>query len=140
KSSDKPVLIEVKTIIGYGSPNKQGKSASHGAPLGADERNAAFEHYGFDPGKTFEVDKSVYDRFSETLKMRSNAKEAEWIEVIENYATSHPELHKEFEDANNGILAAGYDSDLPYHEAREKKATRATSSEMLQVMTETVPT
>src|SRR5699024_750504 len=116
------------------------KSASHGAPLGADERNAAFEHYGFDPGKTFEVDKSVYDRFSETLKMRSNAKEAEWIKVMENYATSHPELHKEFEDAINGILAAGYDSDLPYYEAGEKKATRATSSEMIQVLSETVPT
>src|SRR5699024_11308594 len=75
KSSDKPVLIEVKTIIGYGSPNKQGKSASHGAPRGADERNAAFEHYGFDTGKTFEVDKSGDDRFSETRKRRRRTEE-----------------------------------------------------------------
>ncbi len=56
KSSDKPTMIEVKTIIGYGAPNKQGKSDSHGAPLGEEQRKAAFEYYGFDPDETFKVD------------------------------------------------------------------------------------
>ncbi|WP_411844136.1 transketolase [Salinicoccus sp. HZC-1] len=140
KSSDKPVMIEVKTIIGYGAPNKQGKSASHGAPLGADERKAAFEYYGFDPEEKFVVDDSVYDRFSETLKMRSNGKEAEWNQLMEEYQSAHPELYKEFDDAINGRLAEKYDENLPFYEAGEEKATRATSSDMIQVLSKTVPT
>lgn len=140
KSSDKPVMIEVKTIIGYGAPNKQGKSASHGAPLGADERKAAFEYYGFDPEEKFVVDDSVYDRFSETLKMRSNGKEAEWNKLLEEYQSAHPELYKEFDDAINGRLAENYDENLPFYEAGEEKATRATSSDMIQVLSKTVPT
>ena len=139
KSSDKPVLIEVKTIIGYGAPNKQGKSAAHGAALGPDERKAAFEHYGFDPEETFVVDDSVYDRFSETLKTRSNGKEAEWLQKLEAYKAAHPELHKELTEAIEGNLPEGYDKDMPFYEAGESKATRATSSDMIQALSKSVP-
>lgn len=139
KSSDKPVLIEVKTIIGYGAPNKQGKSASHGAALGAEERKAAFEHYGFDPEETFVVDSSVYDRFSETLKTRSNGREAEWIQKLEEYKEAYPGLHKELTEAIDGNLPEGYDKDLPFYEAGESKATRGASSDMIQMLSKSVP-
>ena len=48
KASGKPSLIEVKTVIGYGSPNKQGTNAVHGAPLGADETAATRQALGWD--------------------------------------------------------------------------------------------
>ena len=60
KQSDKPSLIEVKTVIGYGAPNKSGKSDAHGSPLGEAERQGAYEAYGLDHLKTFDVDDSVY--------------------------------------------------------------------------------
>ncbi|MFC3419633.1 transketolase [Salinicoccus hispanicus] len=140
KSSDQPTMIEVKTIIGYGAPNKQGKSASHGAPLGEEERKAAFEYYGFDPEETFKVDASVYDRFSETMKQRSNEKEEAWNKMLETYKEEHSELYKELDDAINHRLAEDYDKDLPFYEAGDSKATRATSSEMIQVLSNSVPT
>src|SRR5690625_1584083 len=70
KQSDKPSLIEVKTVIGYGAPNKSGKSDAHGSPLGEAERQGAYEAYGLDHLKTFDVDDSVYERFNETLIAR----------------------------------------------------------------------
>merc|ERR1712050_393336 len=60
--TDKPTLIRVKTVIGYGSPNKADSHDAHGAPLGADEATATRENLGWKYGE-FEVPDSVYDVF-----------------------------------------------------------------------------
>lgn len=94
-----PTIIEVKTIIGYGSPNKSNSNASHGAPLGEEERNLTFESYNLDPSKHFHVEDEVYDIFNSTMIQRADENEKAWKEKVEQYAEKYPELYKEFEDA-----------------------------------------
>ena len=64
---NRPTLIEVKTVIGYGSPNRSGKSAVHGAPLGADELKLTKEAYEWTFEEDFHVPSEVYDHFNETI-------------------------------------------------------------------------
>lgn len=140
KETNQPSMIEIKTVIGYGSPNKGGKSAAHGAPIGSDERVLAFENYGLDSGKEFYVEDSVYDRFNETLSSRSSEKEAEWNKLMEDYKAEHPELYNQLIDGIEGKLAEDYANNLPKYEVGTKKATRGNSSDMIQELSKTVPT
>ena len=63
QDESRPTLIEVRTVIGYGSPNKSGKAASHGAPLGADEIKLTKEAYNWTFEEDFHVPAEVYDHF-----------------------------------------------------------------------------
>src|SRR5699024_256445 len=85
KSSNKPTIIEVKTIIGYGAPNKQDTNGVHGAPLGEDERKLAFENYGLDPEKRFFVPEEVYEIFQTQMLKRANENEEAWNNLVEEY-------------------------------------------------------
>lgn len=140
KESNQPSMIEVKTVIGFGSPNKGGKSDAHGAPLGADERDLAFENYGLDASKDFYVDESVYARFDETLNTRSNILEKEWKEQVESYKKENEELYNKLMDAIEGKLPVDYAENLPTYDVGTKKATRGTSSDMIQELSKSVPT
>merc|ERR1712190_345783 len=81
--TDKPTLIKVKTIIGYGSPNKADSHAAHGAPLGAAEAAAAREHLGWKHGE-FEVPDSVYARFK-THTAKGMEAQKEWNKMWSEY-------------------------------------------------------
>ena len=88
----KPSLICCQTIIGYGSPNKQGKEECHGAPLGDDEIALTREAIGWNYGP-FEVPGHVYDGWS--AKESGTAAEADWNERFSAYEAAHPELAAE---------------------------------------------
>ncbi|UXS28380.1 transketolase [Staphylococcus delphini] len=135
-----PTIIEVKTIIGYGSPNKSNSNASHGAPLGEEERNLTFESYNLDPSKHFHVEDEVYDIFSSTMIQRADENEKAWKEKVEQYAEKYPELYKEFEDAMAGKLPEGYENELPKFELGHKGASRADSGDVIQALSKAVPT
>ncbi len=87
--TDKPSLICCQTIIGYGSPNKQGKEECHGAPLGNDEIALTREAIGWNYGP-FEIPGHVYDGWS--AKKSGTAAEADWNERFSAYEAAHPEL------------------------------------------------
>lgn len=140
KDSDKPTLIEVKTVIGFGAPTKSGKSDAHGAPLGDAERQGAYEAYGLDHLKTFDVDESVYTRFNETLTARGEAEEAAWNKVVESFKAADEEKYNGFTAAVKRELPENYASKLPIYEAGTKKATRGNSGDMIQELSKSIPT
>jgi len=101
----KPTLVCCKTVIGYGSPNKQGKEECHGAPLGADEIELARKELGWTHGP-FEIPDEIYAGWS--AKEKGARAEADWNERFAAYQAAHPELAAEFERRMRGDLPADW--------------------------------
>ncbi|MCJ1777580.1 transketolase [Mammaliicoccus sciuri] len=139
KTLEGPTLIEVKTVIGYGAPNKAGTNGVHGSPLGEEERELALKAYGLDPSKRFNVPQEVYDIFSETMLKRANEDEAAWEKLVEAYTNDYPELGQAFKQAISNELPVDYDKELPVYEAGNSSATRADSGEVIQALSKSVP-
>ncbi|MCQ6281840.1 transketolase [Bacillus sp. EB600] len=138
-NDDQPTLIEVKTIIGYGSPNKGGKSDSHGAPLGKDEIKLVKKHYGWEYEEDFYIPAEVKLHFEE-LKEVSRTKEQDWNELYAKYEEAYPELAKELKNAISGQLPEGWDAYVPqYKIGKDKLATRSSSGEVLNALARSVP-
>ncbi|WP_114569786.1 transketolase [Exiguobacterium flavidum] len=137
--ASKPTLIEVKTVIGFGSPNKSGKSASHGAPLGEAEIKLTKASYVWDH-EEFYVPDQVKELFEERIEKRGADTEAKWNEMMEKYASAHPELHQELVRAIANELPSDWESELPTYDLTSKKATRQTSGEVLNALAKKVPT
>ncbi len=92
--SDRPSLICCRTVIGWGSPNKQGKESCHGAPLGDDEIALTRETLDW-PHEPFEIPDDVREAWDATA--RGTSRENEWRERFEAYRAEHPSLASEFE-------------------------------------------
>ncbi|MGZ9816898.1 transketolase [Peribacillus simplex] len=135
----RPTLIEVKTVIGYGSPNRSGKSAVHGAPLGADELKLTKEAYKWTFEEDFHVPEEVYSHFNEAVVDAGAQKEAAWIELFKNYKEAHPELAQQLELAIKGELPAEWDQEIPVYEEGKTLASRASSGEVLNAIAKRVP-
>lgn len=138
KVTDKPTLIEVKTVIGYGASNA-GTSKVHGAPLGAEGVAFAKENYQWEH-EEFAVPQEVQQRFNETVMANGQKAEEAWKETFEAYRAAHPELAQQFEDAFAGKLPEGWQETLPVHEVGDAaKATRVTSQEAIQALGASLP-
>ncbi|MDF9762074.1 transketolase [Peribacillus simplex] len=135
----RPTLIEVKTVIGYGSPNRSGKSAVHGAPLGADELKLTKEAYKWTFEEDFHVPEEVYSHFNESVVEAGAQKEEAWNELFKNYKEAHPELAKQLELAIKGELPAEWDQEIPVYEEGKTLASRASSGEVLNAIAKKVP-
>lgn len=139
KSQQGPTIIEVKTIIGFGSPNKAGSNGVHGAPLGEEERALTFKEYGLDPEKRFNVPEDVYEIFKSTMLKRANEIEEAWNNMLKNYSEAYPELAEEFKLAMSGKLPNNYADALPEYDLNHSGASRADSGEIIQKLSEFVP-
>lgn len=136
---DRPTLIEVKTVIGYGSPNKSGKSDVHGAPLGADELKLTKEAYKWTFEEDFHVPSEVYEHFNKLVVENGKKKEQEWNELIQKYQAEYPELAAQFISAMKGELPEGWDKDIPVYSEGTSIASRASSSEVLNGIAKNLP-
>ncbi|MBM7650151.1 transketolase [Bacillus ectoiniformans] len=136
----RPTMIEVKTVIGYGSPNKSGKSDVHGAPLGEDEMKLTKEYYKWTFEEDFHVPSEVYSRFEERMVQEGDKKEKAWNHLFADYKQQHPELAAQLEKAIKGDLTEGWDQDIPVYEEGKSLASRASSGEVLNAIAKNLPT
>lgn len=139
---NRPTLIEVKTVIGYGSPNKQGKGGhggTHGSPLGTEEAKLTKEFYKWVYEEDFYVPEEVREHFGQ-VKERGIASYKAWEEQFAKYKAAYPELAAQFERAVSGELAEGWDKDLPKYSTDDKAvSTRIASGKALNGLVEGVP-
>ena len=134
----KPTLIEVKTIIGFGSPNKSGKSDSHGAPLGTAEVTLTKAAYDWEH-EPFHIPSAVYDTFTQAAERQGISEEAAWNAKFEAYKEAYPELAAEFENAMEGDLPADYAAEVPVYETGKAVATRSSSGEVINALAKKLP-
>ncbi|NRG48089.1 transketolase [Bacillus sp. CRN 9] len=139
KVDNRPTMIEVKTVIGFGSPNKSGKSASHGSPLGADELKLTKEAYEWEFEEDFHVPDEVYAHFKNEVVEKGQKVEDEWTQLLSKYKEKFPELGLQLELAMDGKLPQGWDKDIPVYEEGSSLATRASSGEVLNAIANNLP-
>ncbi|MBT2691621.1 transketolase [Bacillus sp. ISL-55] len=136
---DRPTMIEVKTVIGYGSPNLSGKSDVHGAPLGADELKLTKEAYKWTFEEDFHVPSEVYEHFKQQIADKGEQTEQAWNELFAKYKSEYPELGAQLEKAMKGELVVGWDKDIPVYEEGKSLASRASSGEALNGIAKNLP-
>ena len=139
KTDDKPTLIIVKSIIGYGAPNKQDTSGAHGSPLGDAEIALAKEHYGWTAEK-FHVPSEVYEDFRSNLGARGSEAYAAWAEKYEAYKKEFAKEAAELDGLHSDTLPDGWKDALPVFDADEKgMASRVSSGKVLNAACKAIP-
>ena len=139
--TSKPTLICCKTIIGFGSPNKQGKEDCHGAALGVDEVALTRKQLGWEHGP-FEIPADHYAGWNGVAM--GTAAQAAWNEQLAAYRTAHPELAAEFERRASGDLPANFSADADAYiqecqDKMEKVASRKASQNCLNAFGPMLP-
>ena len=140
KKSDKPTLIEVKTIIGAGSPNRQGTNGVHGAPLG-DEETALFrKEIGWE-NEPFDIPADVYADFKANVADRGESEYVKWEKLYADYKAAYPELAKELEEAltREDIKHLSKES-FSFKNVGEAQATRNSSQDAINSVAAVLPT
>lgn len=140
KKSDKPTLIEVKTIIGAGSPNRQGTNGVHGAPLG-DEETALFrKEIGWE-NEPFDIPADVYADFKANVADRGESEYVKWEKLYVDYKAAYPELAKELEEvlSREDISRLSKES-FSFKNVGEVQATRNSSQDAINSVAAVLPT
>lgn len=138
KVTDKPTMIKVTTIIGYGSPNKCNTAGIHGAALGGDEVKLTRENlgWGYEP---FELPPEAVAHYRKAIE-RGASYQAEWEAALAQYKTKYPQEAAEFEALTSNKLASGWDSVLPTYTPEDKALpTRKHSENCLNKLASVLP-
>jgi transketolase len=137
---DRPTLIVVHSIIGWGAPHKQDTSSAHGEALGVEEVALAKKAYGWPEDKFFYVPDGVHERFAAGIGARGKAARADWQARFDAYTKQYPDLAREFAQMEAHELPAGWDSGIPTFDADPKGvASRDSSGKVLNAIAARVP-
>jgi len=134
------VLIDIRTTIGYGSPNKANSHEAHGSPLGADEVRLTKENLGWPLEPAFYVPPAVLEHMRQVKERGREAQQA-WSKLLAAYEAEHPALYAELARAWAGELPADWDADLPtFDPAGGAMATRKASGKVLNALARRIKT
>ena len=135
--TDKPSLISVKTVIGFGMPTQGSRKAHSDAP-GEDAVKETKRHLGWPEDKQFYIPDEALAHFREAVQ-HGEQFEAEWNELVNNYGQSHPEDAKNFRTTMSGELPEGWEDHLPKFEDAKPVATRVASGEVINALAPVMP-
>ncbi|KAK4104031.1 transketolase [Parathielavia hyrcaniae] len=135
---DKPTLIQLKTIIGFGS-KQQGTHGVHGSPLKADDIKQLKQQFGFDPEQSFVVPQEVYDLCNKVAASGA-ALEEEWNQLFAKYGEQYKAEHDDLVRRLKGDLPEGWEKQLPtYTPADAAVASRKLSEIVLGKVFDVIP-
>ena len=134
-----PYFITIKTEIGYGVPNKQGKASAHGEPLGEEniKEMRAFLHWEYE--EAFYIPEEVYAHYQSLVEEKKKSYIA-WKAVLEEYAQNYPDDYEKYLSYHDKqkVLDLLHDKAL-WEKAEKAEATRNSSGEILQMVKDRVP-
>lgn len=134
-----PYFITIKTEIGYGVPNKQGKASAHGEPLGEEniKEMRAFLHWEYE--EAFYIPEEVYAHYQSLVEEKKKSYIA-WKAVLEGYAKNYPDDYEKYLSYHDKqkVLDLLHDKAL-WEKAEKAEATRNSSGEILQMVKDRVP-
>ncbi|MGD0732844.1 MAG: transketolase [Terracidiphilus sp.] len=135
--TERPSIIAVRTVIGYGSP-MAGTNKVHGEALGADAVAATKRFFGFPEDQSFFVPPEALENWRQAVD-RGARLEGEWKTLFDGYRAANPELAAEFERTQNGELKAGWEKTIPSFPAGKPVATRNAGGAVMNAIADVVP-
>ncbi|MGE5261845.1 MAG: transketolase family protein, partial [Acidobacteriota bacterium] len=138
--TERPSIIMVRTIIGFGAPHKQNTFEVHGSPLGPDEVKAAKQNLGWPLEPAFYIPGQALENFRQAVDKGKQA-EAKWVERFHAYEREFPDLAKELKQAMSHELPTGWDKDIPAFPGDMTKglATRVASGKVMNAIAPHLP-
>ena len=135
--TERPSIIAVRTVIGYGSP-KAGTNKVHGEALGVEAVAATKKFFGFPEDQSFYVPEDALANWRKAVD-RGAKLEARWKKEFEGYAEANPELAAEFERTQKDVRKAGWEKAIPSYPAGKPQATRNAGGAIMNAIAGLVP-
>jgi len=135
---ERPSLVRVHTVIGFGSPKKAGTAKAHGEPLGADEAKATKRALGWPDDSEFLIPDEAREAFA-AARRRGEEEHAEWKRRHADWSAAEPVLAAELERRERREMPGGWDAKMPSFEPGSSIATRAASGKVINAIAPSVP-
>lgn len=136
--TQKPVLIQLHSVIAWPAPNARGTSKSHGSALGCDEISLTKEILGLDPTQSFIAPKSVIDH-TRGVKQRGESLYHQWEERFLKWQVSNPDSSALLKRLLGKGLPTNWSSTIPTFTSDKEIATRAASGKVIQAIAASLP-
>lgn len=139
-TTDRPTLIIVNSVIGFGSPNKANTHGAHGAPLGDEEIKLTKKNYGWPENEKFLVPAGVREHFAEKIAGRGKPASDAWDAMFAKYTKEYPKEAAEIAALVDRKLPEGWDAGLkPFAGDAKGMATRVSSGKVLNMLSAHIP-